>query len=232
MKRLKFQLSLGIICILLGLMIAVQFKTVNAPKASVSNKRVEDLVKEVEGLTAQRDELQKKVAEAQKKVDELEKNAANSSTSVALLKEEVDNLRKLAGTTPVEGDGVAITLSIQDALNTNDVIPINEYDIIAIINELNAAQAEAISINGERYVARTSIRTAGAAMKINGNPYDMYKEFKIYAIGNPDVLYAALDLTGGVIDQLEERQIKVKISKEKNIKIPGISKNFETKYIK
>lgn len=34
-------------------------------------------------------------------------------------------------------------------------------DILDIINELNSAGAEAISINEERYVARTQIREAG-----------------------------------------------------------------------
>lgn len=232
MKISKAQFWLGLVCIILGLMISLQFKFVNTSKASPSSRRVEDLVKEVANLKTQRDDLLKRIGDAEKKLDDMEKQSANSNTTTASLKDEVDRLRKLAGTTEVKGDGILITINATTDLEANWVTDIRDYEIVYLVNELNSAHAEAVAINGERYTSRTSIRSAGSAIKINGNPYDPYKAFKIYAIGNADNLENALTITGGIVDQLKEQGVNVKISREKDIVISGSKTIFEFKYIK
>lgn len=232
MKKIKTQIWMGILCIILGLMISLQFKYVNNPKNTVNTRRVEDLVKEVEGLKVQRDELQKKVGDAEKKLNELESSYANSSEFAAKLKEDIDLYRKLAGATDVEGEGIMITINMPVDLDPTQSEGMSDTTLVTIVNELNSAQAEAISINGERITARSSIRSAGNAIKINANPFDPYKQFTIYAIGNPADLESALTITGGVVDALKEMDISVKITKENKINILGSKKVFEPKYIK
>jgi len=73
-------------------------------------------------------------------------------------------------------------------------------DLLKLVNELNAAGAEAIAINDERIIATTEIRNAGNYIVINTNRYSA--PFEIKAIGNPDTLEAALKLLGGVADDL------------------------------
>ena len=232
MKNLKSQMWMGIICAILGIMISLQFKYVNNPRNTANTKRVEDLVKEVENLKLQRDDLLKKVGEAEKKVDEMEMEFSTSDAVASNLKLEVDRLRSLAGTTEVKGEGIIVTINAPTGLEASTGVIVNEYDIIAIINELNATLAEAVSINGERYTSRTAIRSAGASIRINGNPYDPYKEFKINAIGDPKNLKTALTITGGIVDMLNEQEISVKIETGNNIIIPGVKKVFEPKFIK
>ena len=63
---------------------------------------------------------------------------------------------------------------------------IHDDDLLRVINELRAAGAEAIAINGERIVAMSEIRCAGPTLSVNNNrsapPYE------IKAIGNPNNL--------------------------------------------
>lgn len=232
MKKNKAQIWMSIVCIVLGIMISLQFKYVNNPKNTVNTKRVEDLVKEVEGLKLQRDELLKKVSDAEKKLNELESSYANSSEFAAKLKENIDLYRKLAGASDVEGEGIMVTINMPVDLDPTQSEGMSDTYLVTIVNELNSAQAEAISINGERITSRSSIRAAGPAIKINGNPYDPYKEFKIYAIGNQANLESALTITNGIVDVLSQYEISVKITRENNIKILKSTKVFEFKYIK
>lgn len=232
MKKYNSQIWLGIMCIILGIMVSFQFKNANSPSTAANTRKIEDLVKEVENLKNQRDELAKKVSEAEKKLNEVETNYAASDTIAQSMKEELDLLRKLTGKTEVKGEGIKVTLNMSKGLDTNVGSNINEYDIISIVNELNTAKAEAISINGERVTSRTSIRSAGPAIKINGNPYDPFKEFVIYAIGNPKDLENSLTITGGVRDMLEELGVKIEITPEREIVIPGSKGVFEPKYMK
>ena len=95
------------------------------------------------------------------------------------------------------------------------------------INELRAAGAEAIAINGERIVAMSEIRCAGPTLSVNNNrsapPYE------IKAIGNPNNLESALKLRGGVLENFKFWGIQADLSQSDDIVIPAFKgrKSFE-----
>lgn len=222
MKNYKAQLLMGAACVIIGFLITVQIKYVNIANGSPNSKRAKELKKEIETLTKEKDSLQKKMGETEKKLDEKEKEAADKNLSFAAQKDEADRLRRLANTTEVKGDGIIVTINEADPLHPDRRVSVDYRDIrIAIINELNSAHAEAISINGERFTSSTAVIYGGTDIKINGNPFDPYKSFKIQAIGNPDNLNNALTILGGAVDQLKQRDISIKITKEKNLTITG-----------
>ncbi|QCX32579.1 DUF881 domain-containing protein [Caloramator sp. E03] len=233
MKGLKYQLVIGFVCIILGLMISLQFKSMSGIRSKYSYKRIEDLVSEVETLRKQRDELSSKVQEYQKKVDEIEKAVASESEVANQMKKEIDSLRFLSGLTDVEGPGIIMTLTPSNDVKNSETSMIYSTDLIDIVNELNAAGAEAISINEQRYVGRTQIKEAGATIKINDEKFSPIDTFVIKAIGDPKVLEGAFKIPGGIKDKLEELAgINVKITKSDNIKILKYNKSIDYKYVK
>lgn len=233
MKKLRSQLLLGLVCVILGLMVSFQFKLTNNPYTKYSAKRMEDLVSEVENLRKQKDDLSSKVQEYQKKVDEIEKAASSESAIANQMKTELDNLRILSGLTDVEGPGITMTLTPTMDVKGSSGSQIYSTDILDIINELNAAGAEAISINDQRYVGRTQIKEAGAFIKINDEKFSPVSTFVIKAIGDPKILDGAFKMPGGIKDKLEEfAGIEIKISQEQNIKILKYNKDVDYKYIK
>lgn len=96
-----------------------------------------------------------------------------------------------------------------------------------LVNELNAAGAEAIAINDERIISTTEIRDAGDYIVINTNRHSA--PFEIKALGNPDTLEASLMLLGGVADTLGE-DLEIKIRKENSIKIPKYNGVLQFEY--
>ncbi|MEG2338686.1 MAG: DUF881 domain-containing protein [Clostridium sp.] len=234
MKGLKSKLSLGLVCLVLGIMLSFQFRITNVDVNSLSSGRTGDnITKEIEELNKQKKELSAKVEEYQKKVDEYEKSAASTNSTAGKMKEELDNLRVLAGHTDVEGEGVVITISPVVDVTTKISSTIVDDDILDTVNELLAAGAEAISINDERYVGNTQIRAAGNMIKVNNSKFDSQLPVVIKAIGSPKVLEGAFKIPSSVADKVVQlSQCDFKIEIQPNVKILKVSSKVEYKHIK
>ncbi|WDC84083.1 DUF881 domain-containing protein [Caloramator sp. mosi_1] len=231
MKRFKSQFSLAFICLILGFMITYQYRISFSKTKIVDTRQISDLVKQNELLKKQKEELDAKVREYQSKIDEMEKSVTMGSEAAEKLKTELDNLRILSGLNDAEGQGIIITISPVDNIKSNYINQIYATDILDIINELNSSGAEAISINEERYIARTQIREAGAYIKINETKFSPQEKFVIKAIGDPSILEGAFKMPGNILEQNTER-IAYTIEKSDNIKILKYNKKIEFKYAK
>lgn len=234
MKNLKSKLSLGLVCLVLGIMLSFQFRMANFEKNSSTTGRTGDSVaKEIEALTKQKEELGSKVEEYQKKVDEYEKSAANVSDTAGKMKEELDKLRVLSGLTDVEGEGVLITISPIVDVTTKVSSTVEDRDVLDTVNELLAAGAEAISINDERYTSNTTIREAGKMIRVNSTKFDSAQPFVIKAIGDPKILEGAFKMASSVADVIRSQSgCDFTIEKKQNVKILKYNKNIEYEYMK
>ncbi|MEG0370785.1 MAG: DUF881 domain-containing protein [Clostridium sp.] len=234
MKDFKAKLSLGIVCLVLGIMLSFQFRITNINTTATAPGRTGDnVVKEIDELTKQKKELSNKVEEYQKKVDEYEKSAASVNDTAGKMKEELDSIRVLAGLTDVEGEGVVITISPVIDVTTKFSTKILDNDILDTVNELLSAGAEAISINNERYVSSSPVREAGNMIKVNSTKFDSAQPFVIKAIGNSKVLEGAFKIPSSVSDRIiSQSGCDFKIEIQQNIKILKYNKSLEYKYIK
>ncbi len=135
--------------------------------------------------------------EAESKIKQYEKGGeADNNVYAENLYKDLEKYRMLAGYVDLEGPG--ITLEIQDP--PADIQFGIEYSIaddldliLQIISVLNAAEAEAISINDQRYTAFTEIEKAGNyGIEING--VSIGSPIVIKAIGNPSNIRISLAL--------------------------------------
>lgn len=232
MKKVKSQLSLGLVCIILGLMLSFQLKSTFTTQNVTSSRQFRELNSQIDVLKKQRDDYNSKLQEYQKKVDDYEKSAASVSGTAKAMKDEIDKLRFISGLVDVEGDGITITITPVTDIASRQTTPIASADIIDIINDLNSSAAEAISINEERYVGRTQIRDVAGTIKINDSKFDPNQVFTINAIGAPNVLFGVFKLPGSIVENLRESGFDVKINEEHNIKILKYNKNLDYKYMK
>lgn len=214
--KLGRSLSLTAICLMLGTMLAWQYKSLYNNNKLETSKRVTLNSYKDEYLAARKniDDLTKRNEELLKIIDGYEKNTKIDQQ----LREDLDRARILAGLYDVKGAGIEITL---DNLES-DIIryDIEERDLITIINELKASGAQAISVNGERIVAMSEIRGTGDDfIIINGR--QMIPPFKIKAIAEPDKLENALNILGGISAYFKEYFI-FEIEKKDSIVIPKV----------
>jgi len=207
-------IAITIVCVLLGIMIAWQYKSVNYYQSIsiVQNKRMDELKEEVIRLQNQKTELQEKLRELENENKLYESEKAGENLAINAIRKELQDVKLFGGLVDVKGKGIIITLE------NNDFVQVQDIDILNIVNELRAAGAQAISVNNERIVAMSEIRTAGRYIMINGN--QQISPYVIKAIYDPEKLERALLLMGGVVESLEELQIKVDIKKSDEVIIP------------
>jgi uncharacterized protein YlxW (UPF0749 family) len=205
--KIARNLAMMTICMLLGIMLALQYKSVdyNQSMASLENKRLEELKEDVIKLQNQKNELQERYLKLEEENQTFARVKAGDSEAVQQLKNNLLKARIFAGLETVRGAGIIVTL------DNNEFIHVADYDIMNVVNELRASGAQAISVNDERIVAMTEIREAGQYIVINGKQFRA--PFVIKAIADPDNLERALSMIDGVVDNLEDDGLKVSIKK-------------------
>jgi len=230
---MRAQISVAIVCAILGFMLAYQFKVLSKQENSFSlgSTTSTDVTIEIEQYKKQKTELEAKVSELQSKVDEYEKAAAGESDASKALLAELQTSRILTGASDVHGQGVVIYLDPTSNLFGTGSGHITDKHLVYLINELRFAGAEAISINDIRVVGMTGIRNAGNYILINDNDKVSYSQkITIKAIGNKDLLYSSLSFPEvfseftGICD--------VKFEKQDDIKIPKYTKTYNFQYAK
>ncbi len=201
----KWHVSLAIVLLILGVLIAVQLRT-QFVKDQVSGARTEFLLQLYRDSEDERKRLETEV-------DSLRSRALNAAASQPASSPEVQKLRLLAGMTAVSGPGVVVTLDdsqVQGVPGGNqDLFVIHDEDLLGVLNELWDAGAEAVSINGQRLVANSEVRCAGPTTSVNkvriGVP------FVISAIGDPNALSQSMSYRGGVVESLKVWGIRVRV---------------------
>jgi uncharacterized protein YlxW (UPF0749 family) len=203
------QIAVGLTALLLAMMIVVQIRLQEVVPAPTHNAQLLALLKQSE---QKRHQLAQQLARMSQLVDaRLSEQAAAKKLQSQLVQAEM-----LAGTVPVQGPGIVIRWSNGQA---PQAYQLNDIDLLLLMNELRAAGAEAISINGQRVTAQTEVRSAANYVMINQSETDA--PFTIKAIGQPSTLRDALMLPGGLYQQSEQEGLSMSIVPEKTVTIPA-----------
>lgn len=178
----------------------------------------EDLQREIEQLRAE-------VAALHEEKNDLLRQLLTGEISSEQIKTELDAAKYAAGFLAVEGPGVSVTLG--DSSQTGDAFVerglVHDYDLLLLINELRAAGAEAISIRSggieERLTGLSSVRCTGPTVVVNNTR--LTAPFTINAIGDPDIIIQALEMTGGIVEQLRAYGLDITIEKSDLLEVPA-----------
>ncbi|MBO5349365.1 MAG: DUF881 domain-containing protein [Clostridia bacterium] len=229
MKKIKPAITLGILAMVLTIGISVQLKTITAADISGTIQLTDsNLKKSVLQWKSRYEESNQKLKDTDKQLIDLRNNVANLQSDEQT-KQKIQKYQTILGMTDVQGEGVIITVADNDkvdlgnsfsSINSSSYI-VHDGNLVAIINELKSAGAEAISINGKRIVSSTSITCAGNVIQINGEKVG--SPFQIKAIGSKDLLYGELSKNGGTLYKLKEYGVLTNIKKVDNV---SISKNI------
>lgn len=137
---------------------------------------------------------------------------------------QIEYLRRAAGLTALRGPGVIVTLrdrkgaSIQDA---SKPIPglVHDYDLHSIVNQLRAAEAEAISVNGVRVGSQTAITVVGSSIIVGGQRLN--NPFKVEAIGDATLLKKRL-AASGIAGEFKNVGPYISVATSKNVRVPAL----------
>ncbi len=179
--------------ILFGLLVAAQWGTfASAVRDDIGIRYVEPLNQSVGGLQTQQDELKTQLAALRTELEDLQRTATTQTGTTQDLQARLDQLRALSGLTAARGQGVTITLDAAPSQAGPPERPVCfAPDLTDITNAAWRAGAIAISINGERVVASSSVYCVGSTIVVNGAL--TAAPFEIAAIGDAAKLLAAFD---------------------------------------
>lgn len=231
-SKTQAHIAISVICFILGMLLVAQFRSVQVSGAAISIQRAQELSTQLKTVTEERDMYKKELLELREKLAEYEDAASKTSSLTEAIKKELEKVRMLAGLTPGTGPGVVVTLDDsnlprQPGEDAN-LFLIHDEDLLKVINELFAAGAEAISVNGQRIIANSEVRCVGPTIIINS--VKLAPPFIIQAIGDPDTLESALKMRGGVIESLQVFGIQVNIKKQEKIDMPAYAGAIQFKY--
>ena len=234
MNKWKIIIIIGITCSLLTVAICVQLNTIKEANLAVSSDYAENNLRDEVLKSKQKyDEKVRELDLKEKELAKVREEATKDSESASKMEEQIRNNNNLIGLVDVEGKGIEVTVK-DDPNVTIDSIAIENHivhdvDLRWIVNVLNNAGAEAISINGHRIVDTTAITCVGNVIKINDEK--VASPFVIKAIGYPESL-AGIDIAGGYMDYMRSAGIIVNIKKSNNVQIPKYTGVLQSKYMK
>jgi len=220
-------ITIGFVCFVLTYVMFMQFKTIEQTNITeIENLTETDLREKIASWRTKYEEVNEKLFESNEKLNEYKTKREGNLEASELLDKELLQAQIIAGVTDVMGDGIIVTLT-----NNPDTEEINANTLILLMNELNLAGAEAISINDQRIVNMSDIvdiYTSDGAHFILVNKKRVVAPYVIKAIGDPKYLESALTTkTVGFIDQFSENAT---LEKQNNIIIQKYSGEIKIEY--
>ncbi|MCL6479361.1 MAG: DUF881 domain-containing protein [Peptococcaceae bacterium] len=221
MRVKPFYLVMVLVGLVMGIMLSFQFRVTREIMKTPQVSRVQSVAARV---AEAREEHEKKQEQVKSMRADLDKIAAD--TELGALKEDLERARIEAGLNAVTGPGVEVTLNdsnvpVKPGENPNMYV-LHDEDILRVLNELRAAGAEALAINGQRLLATSEIRCTGPTILINKN-HRLTPPFVISAVGNQDNLVNSLKMRSGVLEYLQAFGIQASVRKVSQVDIPAYS---------
>lgn len=233
MKKItKFSLLMGLLCFLLSAGIAVQIRSLRGNPAVVGESQTTNQLRD--SVLEWREKYEQAIDKLEYKEAELgsiRKKISSESQDAGDITDIIASNNEALGLTEVNGQGVSIVCKDGEVSSSSILTSqylVHDGDLLNLINALKNAGAEAISVNEQRIVNKTSVYCSGNIIMINnervGSP------FVIKAIGNPEALYGAIVMPGSYYSKMKEDGVQVSITKENSIVIPKYSGNYKYEY--
>lgn len=211
------QIKIAIVLFVLGFAVSLTFQSANnaAPvpgfQAGSSFTEEEELQDEILAEQEANREISEEISTVQSEIKSYEDKIADREKEHYNQLEDIERLRMITGEIAVAGEGVEVRLDDSDFTegedNPNEFI-VHEHHIQKVVDELYASGAEAVAVNGQRLAKDSYIYCVGPVVDVDG--YTSFAPFEITAIGDAETLHEALNIGGGVRDQLVSENVQVR----------------------
>jgi uncharacterized protein YlxW (UPF0749 family) len=203
-----------------GFLLVLQLRADQALRAGLElpSHRLADLAVLIRRQQDADRSLRDEVAALEAKQQQILAAEAEGRSITGAMQHELAGYREALGLTPMKGPGITVTLAA-DAKRLS--VP-QAQDVAGVINELWAAGAEAVSVNGIRALATDGVGSLPRGVTIaDRSTQDPYA---ISAIGDPAALEGALMVPGGAVDGLRGVGIAVTLVRAAEMELPASSR--------
>lgn len=224
-SQLPVSITICIMCFIIVYIMCIQFKTAGSiEESNIETMRENELREALANWKQEYQDVNKELQSRKNKIKEYQDKIASNDEAGELLEEEYKNAKMLLGLTDVQGTGVIITLT------DNSEAKFTSEKLMDLINELNSAGAEAISINDQRIVSMTDIVDVGDFIMTNGKR--LTSPYTVKAIGDSTYLQSALSIKNGYLDKYKIDGYTMSITTENNVIINKYEGEMTLNYVK
>ncbi|HOW23706.1 MAG TPA: DUF881 domain-containing protein [Sedimentibacter sp.] len=183
------------------LVFLVTASVVNGADAGIDENTIYE-IKNLSKYTRSIEEMKLLIQSMQNAVDKEKKSLAEYESKkyideIAEISSQIEQIKFYNGFTDVRGPGIMLRVSDNVSEDTDLGIMeriVHDVDIVVLLNDLKAAGAEAIEINGKRITNLSEVVCAGPLIRVNNEVIPA--PFVIVAIGDMDKLYEAVTEEG------------------------------------
>jgi len=188
-RRTRNQLTIAAVAFILGVLVVSQLRA-QASGSGLGAMSSQDLTVFVANLNTGLSQRRQQIASLERDLQTLSDNQDRGIVSLSGVRDELASIRAFAGLYPVVGPGVTVTVAG----------PIDGPTMEDLINELRSAGAEAIAVDGVRFVAGSVVSGGPGEVAVEQQP--LGDPFEVSAIGGSETLTGSLTRNGGIVAQV------------------------------
>lgn len=181
--------SLAVALLLVGFLLVAQWRGNSSAGRSLDSASDGDLAIMIQQMTAENAAMRSEIMRLEVRLADSTRDERGRGALLAESARELRNLRVIAGTEPAVGPGVVVHIADRKSV-------LIAQDLVNLTNELRAAGAEAIAVDGVRLTARSSFTDTGDGVTLGGRL--LPRTLEVSAIGSTSQLRQALALPGGL----------------------------------
>jgi len=215
----------AVVLLLTAFLLVMQLRTERSIRRflGIPSSRLEEFAYRLVRSEAERRALEEEVESLRGRVTAMGRLSAEGRAGLESVSAELEHLSALSGLTALQGPGVVIairdsTRQLAPGEDPNDVL-VHYTDLQSVVNELWAAGAEAVTINGERFTVGSSIQCIGTTVLINGRR--IAPPFRVEAIGDSDGLTGYLGRPQGTVAYLRAFGFPVITTRARQVRAPA-----------
>jgi uncharacterized protein YlxW (UPF0749 family) len=209
----RAQAVVGVLLAALGFAAVTQMRSYEV-NDSYAGYREQALIDVLSGLAGSTQRAEAELQRLEETRSRLQSDTSAEQAAIEQARTEIDNLEVLAGTVPVTGPGIRITI-------TEETGEVDIGSMLDTVQEMRAAFAEAVQFNGQvRVVASTSFEDGLGGIYVDGQLLE--PPYVIDVIGDPATLHGGMTFPDGPIDQLRNDGASVEVEELQSLDIESV----------
>jgi len=198
----------------LGFGLVVQIRSTGEEEMAGATE--EDLVRILDELDTREEQLSSQLSEREQAVEELSDGRDQSGSALAEAQRRAEAIGVLNGTLPARGPGLRVVIEDREGAVTTAVL-------LDAVQELRGAGAEAIEVDGVRVIASSYVSGPPGELTVDG--IELEAPYEIVAIGPPTDLEVALNVSGGVVDDVARAGASATITRSDELRVETVVRN-------
>jgi uncharacterized protein YlxW (UPF0749 family) len=217
--------------VMIGLLLATAALQVRNRAPAAAQAR-DALAREIAQRTAATDRLESDLQRLRESVTAAREDALSLTTTGSELAARLTDLEVVTGAGAVRGPGLVIHLEDADSATTDGSADpragekategrVTDRDLQTIVNEVWAAGAEAVAVNGQRLTSLSAIRSAGQAILVDFRP--LSPPYDVVAVGDSKTMRSRLvdGFGGSYLQVLRNYGIVYTVKTRDGVRLPA-----------